>query len=93
MSIDHQTNSTRIDVLARTSGDLPLELTLRTPNGVLVIARGRLTVRSTATSVVGIALTALAVLVLAAWWARTWRRARRERRGRPARGLATHASP
>jgi hypothetical protein len=93
VSIDRQTNSTRIDVLARTSGDLPLELTLRTPNGVLVIARGRLTVRSTATSVVGVALTALAVLVLAAWWARTWRRARRERRGRPARGLATHASP
>jgi hypothetical protein len=93
VSIDHQTNSTRIDVLARTSGDLPLELTLRTPNGVLVIARGRLTVRSTATSIVGVALTALAVLVLAAWWARTWRRARRERRGRPARGLATHASP
>jgi hypothetical protein len=92
VSIDHPTNSTRVDVLARTSGDLPLELTLTSPNGVLVIARGRLTVRSTATSVVGVALTALAVLVLAAWWVRTWRRSRREHRGRPARGLATHAS-
>lgn len=91
VSIDHETNSTRVDVLARTSGDLPLELTLTSPNGVLVIARGRLTVRSTATSVVGIALTGLAVLVLAAWWARTWRRSRREQRGRPARGPAAHA--
>ena len=93
VSIDHPTNSTRIDVLARTSGDLPLELTFTSPNGVLVIARGRLTVRSTATSVVGVALTALAVLVLAAWWARTWRRSRREKRGRPTRGLAAHAGP
>jgi hypothetical protein len=91
VTIDHVTNSTRVDVLARTSGDLPLELTLTSPNGVLVIARGRLTVRSTATSVVGIALTALAVLVLAAWWARTWRRSRREQRGR-SRGPGTHAS-
>jgi Family of unknown function (DUF6049) len=93
VSIDHPTNTTRVDVLARTSGDLPLELTFTSPNGVLVIARGRLTVRSTATSVVGIALTALAVLVLAAWWARTWRRSRREKRGRPTRGLAAHAGP
>jgi len=93
VSIDHPTNSTRVEVRALTSGDLPLELTLTSPDGRLVLARGRLTVRSTATSVVGIALTALAVLVLAVWWARTWRKRRRDQRGRPPRGLGAHASP
>jgi hypothetical protein len=91
VTINHQTNSTRVDVRARTSGDLPLQLTLTTPNGALVIASGTVTVRSTATSVVGIVLTALAVLVLGVWWARTWRRSRLEKRGRPTRGSATHA--
>jgi hypothetical protein len=47
-----------------------------------VIAQEQLTVRSTATSVVGVLLTGLALAVLLTWWARTWR-ARRRRRRRP----------
>ncbi|HXR54447.1 MAG TPA: DUF6049 family protein [Acidimicrobiales bacterium] len=87
--IDHPTNSTRIEVRARTSGDLPLAYTLTSPDGTLVIARGRLTVRSTATSIVGIVLTLGAVVVLLGWWARTWRRGRRQSRTRPIRGSTT----
>jgi hypothetical protein len=89
VSIDHPTNSTRIEVRARTSGDLPLSYTLKSPDGLLVIASGGFTVRSTATSIVGIVLTLVAAVVLLGWWARTWRRGRRQRRARPARGAPT----
>jgi hypothetical protein len=89
VNIDHPTNSTRIEVRARTSGDLPLSYTLKSPNGLLVIARGQFTVRSTATSIVGIVLTLVAAVVLLGWWARTWHRGRRQRRTRPARGAPT----
>jgi hypothetical protein len=80
MRLDHATNVSRVDVLARTSGDLPLDVTFTSPNGRLVIARGLLTVRSTATSLVGIVLTVVALAVLVIWWARTWRSGRRKRR-------------
>lgn len=86
VSIDHPTNTTQVEVKALTSGDLPLAFTLTSPDGALVIAQGRLTVRSTATSIVGIVLTLVAALVLLAWWARTWRKSRRLRRARPTRG-------
>lgn len=85
LRLDHATTPVRIDVEARTSGDLPLEVTFDAPDGHLVIASGRLTVRSTATSLVGVVITALALLVLLGWWARTWRRGRR--------GVARGASP
>ena len=73
-----------MEVQARTSGDLPLEVTLTAPKTdvgavPLVIAHGQLTVRSTATSVVGVILTLLAIAVLLAWWVRTWRRGRAAR--------------
>ena len=65
---------------ARSSGDrLPIDVTLRTANGQLVIGRTVLTVHSTAISFVGVALTVLAGAVLLVWWARTWRRSRRRR--------------
>lgn len=83
LRLDHSTTPVRIDVEARTSGDLPLEVTFDAPDGRLVIARGQLTVRSTATSLVGVVLTVLALLVLLGWWARTWRRGRRRRRSQP----------
>jgi hypothetical protein len=82
--IDHPTNSTNVEVRARTTGDLALSYKLTSK--LLVIAHGRLTVRSTATSVVGIVLTAVAAVVLIGWWARTWRRSRRLRRTRAPRG-------
>jgi hypothetical protein len=78
--LNRPTTSVRVEAQARTSGDrLPIEVTLRTPNGQFVIARTVLTVQSTAISFVGVALTILAGAVLLAWWARTWRRSRRRR--------------
>ena len=83
--LDHPTTPLRIEAVARTSGDLPVEASFVSPAGGLLIARGQLTVRSTATSWVGVVLSALALAVLGAWWARTWwggrRRKRAERAG------------
>ncbi len=85
--LDRSTNPVRVYVSARTTGDLPLDVTLTSPQGGLVLAKGELTVRSTATSFAGIVLTALAAAVLLAWWARTWWRSRA---ARPTKGR--HAS-
>lgn len=83
--IDHPTTPERVIAEARTSGDLPLSVSLLAPEGSppLVIAHGELTVRSTATSIVGIVLTVAAAAVLLAWWGRTWRAGRRARRRPP----------
>ena len=69
-----------VPVEARTSGDFPLLITLRSPDGGLDVAQARLTVRSTFLSGVGIALSVGAGLFLCVWWARHWRTARRDRR-------------
>lgn len=80
LTLDHPTNPTRIDIEARTSGDLPMQVAFRSPTGSLVIASGQLTIRSTATSFAGVILTVLALLVLGGWWARTWWAGRGRRR-------------
>jgi hypothetical protein len=78
--LDRPTTSVRVTAQARTSGDrLPIDVTLHTPDGQLVLGHAVLTVQSTAISFVGVALTALAGAVLLAWWVRTWRRSRRAR--------------
>jgi Family of unknown function (DUF6049) len=78
--LDRPTTPVRIEARSRTSGDrLPVGVTLLTPDGQLVIARAALTVHATSISLVGVALTALAALVLLVWWARTWRKGRRQR--------------
>jgi hypothetical protein len=80
LHLDRPTTPVRVEAKARASGDnLPVEVTLRTPDGQLVIAHDVLTVHSTSISIVGIALTVLAGLTLLVWWARTWRRGRRHR--------------
>jgi hypothetical protein len=43
------------------------------------MANGQISVRSSATSVVGIVLSVAALVVLAVWWIRTSRRRRRQR--------------
>ncbi|MGP0030614.1 MAG: DUF6049 family protein, partial [Acidimicrobiales bacterium] len=76
----HATTSVRVPARARTSGDhLLVTVTLRAPDGALTIAQGVVTVHSTSISLVGVALTVLAGLVLLVWWARTWSRSRRRR--------------
>jgi hypothetical protein len=78
--LDRPTTSVRVVAQARSSGGrLPIDVTLRTPDGQLLLARTELTVHSTAISFVGVALTVLAGIVLLVWWARTWRRSRRAR--------------
>ena len=80
LHLDRPTTPVRVQASARTSGDrLPVEVTLRTPDGQLVIARTTLTVHSTSISIVGIALTVLALRVLLMWWGRTWKRSRQHR--------------
>jgi hypothetical protein len=78
--LDRPTTSVRVTAQARTSGDrLPIDVSLRTPDGQLLITRTVLTVHSTAISFVGVALTVFAGAVLVVWWIRTWRRSRRNR--------------
>ena len=80
LTLVHPTTSVRITAQARTSGDrLPIEVTLHTPDGQVLIAHTVLTVHATEISFVGVALTVLAGAVLLVWWVRTWRRSRRAR--------------
>ncbi len=80
MIIDRNTNPVRIPAHARTPGDLPVDVVLHAPEGTLVITHGQLTVHSTTASIAGVVLTLIALAVLLAWWARTWRRGRAQRR-------------
>ena len=65
LTLDRPTTSVRVTAQARTSGDrLPIEVTLHTPDGQLLIAHTVLTVQSTEISFVGVALTVLAGAVL-----------------------------
>lgn len=69
-----------IPVHTRVPGDSPLDITIRTPDGVVVLDEVRYTVRSTAVSGIGIVLSIGASGFLLLWWARHWARARRSRR-------------
>jgi hypothetical protein len=89
------TNIVPVKVTTRASGTFKVAITLRSPGGALLLSSGSVDVRSTATSVVGIALTAGALVVLAAWWFRTSRKRRARRRleeDEPA-GAADHIAP
>ncbi|HVF14885.1 MAG TPA: DUF6049 family protein, partial [Acidimicrobiales bacterium] len=70
----------RFPVVARTSGAFPIRITLVSPDGDLVVGRARLTVRSTATSGVGLGISLGAALFLALWWGRHAHRGRRAKR-------------
>ena len=70
----------RFAVRARTSGAFPLQVTLRAPQGNLVLASTRFTVRSTAASGVGVFLSVGAAVFLLAWWGTHLHRGRRDRR-------------
>jgi hypothetical protein len=73
--------SNRIETVVRTraTGAFPIELEIRSPEGDLSIATGRFTVRSTAVSGLGLGLSIVAGLFLAAWWARNLRSTHRRR--------------
>lgn len=69
----------RVTVRANTSGSFPLRVELVSPDGGLVLGETRVTVRSTAVSGVGVALSVGAALFLALWWARHLRGRRSKR--------------
>ena len=69
-----------VPVQTRTSGDTPLFITISTPDGQILLAESRYTIRSTAVSGVGLLLTIGAAAFLAIWWARHWRRTAKERK-------------
>jgi hypothetical protein len=71
----------RFDVRSRTSGTFPLDLSVRSADGSLLIAQGRFKVRSTVVSTVGLALVIGAAVFLVGWWAYDIRRRRRARVG------------
>lgn len=77
LTLEEATNRLDIDVRTRASGSFPFEVEVTSPDGRLLLATTRYSVRSTAVSGVGIVLSAGAGLFLIAWWARHWREARR----------------
>lgn len=72
---------TRIDlrVRTRTSGAFPLDITLTSPGGNIVLDETTFDIRSTAVSGVGLVLSLGAGLFLLVWWTRHWRNSRRVR--------------
>jgi len=84
LELARRNTTERFSVVSRTSGAFPLSITLKSPDGNLLIGQARLTVRSTATSRVSLAVSASAVLFLAVWWGRHIARGRRARRLVPA---------
>ena len=85
------TNIVDVTVQSRGSGVSKVEVSVRSPAGGLQLSSGEVEVRSTATSVVGIALSLGAVVVLAVWWVRTSRKRRALRRAQEAEDVGTPA--
>lgn len=81
----------QVPVGAKVTGDTPLRITVRTPDGRVILSESRYTVRSTAVSGVGVLLTIGAGLFLAVWWGRHWWRNRHG--GRHARRRGHRAPP
>lgn len=77
-----ENTTSQFTVRAQSSGSFPLRVRLETPDGLL-LTESRFTVRSTAISGVGTALSAGAGLFLAVWWGNHFR-IRRSRRLVPA---------
>lgn len=80
-------------VRTRASGAFPVDVVVTSPDGRLDLDSTRFTMRSTAVPGIGIALSALAALFLAVWWARHWHSTRRAARlvpHQPATSPAEH---
>lgn len=90
LALDRSSNTVYVQMRARVSGDFHVTVALQSQGFDLV--EGTLTVRSMSTSVVAVALSAGAVVVLLTWWGRTVWRGRRDRRPAHARGRPRAAS-
>jgi Family of unknown function (DUF6049) len=92
-TLDPGGNRIAIPVRTRASGAFPLNITVTSPNGAVVLESTRFDIRSTAVSGVGLVLSIGAGLFLAIWWARHWRSARRARRLLPTEDIPAAAPP
>jgi Family of unknown function (DUF6049) len=68
-----------VPVRTRSPGSSPLRVRVTSPDGGLLLASTRYSVRSTAVSGIGAGLTVGALLFLVLWWGRHWRATRRAR--------------
>lgn len=78
--------ATRLDVRVetRTSGAFPLDITITSPDGSMVLDETTFDIRSTTVSGVGLLLSIGAGAFLVVWWVRNWRSSRRSTEGAPA---------
>ncbi len=70
ITLTHQNTTQRFTIQSLGSGNVPLRVLLKSPDGRVVLAQSRFTVRSRNASGVGIALSAGALLFLLVWWYR-----------------------
>jgi hypothetical protein len=61
----------RFAVVARTSGAFGVQVQLESPDGSVILQKSEITVRSTATSSVGVGLSIGAIVFLTIWWIRS----------------------
>ncbi|MBO0692158.1 MAG: hypothetical protein J2P58_04605, partial [Acidimicrobiaceae bacterium] len=80
LALTSSVTTVKVPVEARTSGVFTLNVSLYSPDGSLVFAANRDTVRSTAVSGVGVILILVAALGLGYWWFQDIRHGRRARR-------------
>jgi hypothetical protein len=71
-------NRLPVRVTTVSGGTFPMSIDVTTPDGRRDIGSGVIEVRSSAISGIGLALTIGAGFFLAVWWARNWRKTRRD---------------
>ena len=82
IEIARSTTVIRIPTQAPTTGSFSASLNLSTPTGRLTMAKAKLVVVASRTSIVAIILTIGALAVLIVWWVRTWLAGRKTKRRR-----------
>ena len=76
-------NPIDIPVHARVPGQSRVDISIRTPDGAVLLDEVRYSVRGTAISGLGLVLSVGAALFLLLWWARHWGQSRRARHAAP----------
>lgn len=91
VTLHRGTNTVFFVLAARSTGDFPLQVHVGAPAGGLVLTSATLVIRSTAASLVAVALTVGAAGFLVLWWGRSIAKGRRTRNRRLVRGAAAGA--
>lgn len=79
ISVERQQVTERFTIDAKTAGAFPMQVEITSPDGKLKLKSSKITVRSTATSAIGIGLTVGAIIFLVVWWIDSALSARRKR--------------